>query len=101
MPIRSAVALLLASLVSLPCQAKDAKVGQASLVLTAPTGQCELDPMQAGDARMLKTTEDMFSTRCRQPAVGVLCRLQAAHRLARGQTAARRLRAISNGDFHA
>jgi hypothetical protein len=61
MPIRSAVALLLASLVSLPCQAKDVKVGQASLVLPAPTGQCELDPKQAGDARMLKTTEDMLT----------------------------------------
>jgi hypothetical protein len=61
MPTRPAVALLIASLLGLPCLAKDAKVGQASITLTVPSGQCELDPQQAGDARLLQVTEKMLS----------------------------------------
>ena len=57
MSIRPAVAFLLASLFSLPCQAKEAKIGEASITLTVPAGQCELDPKQPGDARMLQVTE--------------------------------------------
>jgi hypothetical protein len=54
MSIRPAVVLLLASLFSLPCLAKDAKVGQVSIALTAPPGQCELDPGQPSDAGTLQ-----------------------------------------------
>ena len=54
---RPAAAFLLASLVSLPCHAKEAKIGEASVTLTTPSGQCELDPKQPGDARMLEVTE--------------------------------------------
>src|ERR1700704_3483662 len=54
MPIRPAVVLLLASLLGLPCLAKDAKVGQTSITLTAPPGQCELDPGQPSDASTLQ-----------------------------------------------
>lgn len=55
MPIRLvAAALLFASLVGPPCLAKDAKVGQTSITLTAPPGQCELDASQPGDARTLQ-----------------------------------------------
>ena len=64
---RPAVAFLLASLVSLPCQAKEAKIGEATVTLTTPTGQCELDPTQPGDARMLQVTGRAISesaTRC-------------------------------------
>jgi hypothetical protein len=61
MPIRPALALLLASLLGLPCLAKDAKVGQISITLTAPPGQCELDPGQPGDARIQQITESMLA----------------------------------------
>jgi hypothetical protein len=61
MSIRPAVALLLASLLSLPCLAKDAKVGQTSITLTAPPGQCELDPGQPSDARILQITESTLA----------------------------------------
>jgi hypothetical protein len=61
MPIRPASLLLLASLLSFPCLAKDAKVGEASITLTAPPGQCELDAKLPGDAGMLKTTEDTLT----------------------------------------
>ncbi len=53
---RPAAAFLLASLVSLPCQAKEARIGEAAVTLTTPAGQCELDPTQPGDARMLEVT---------------------------------------------
>jgi hypothetical protein len=56
MSIRLAVALL-ASLISVPCFAKEATVGQTAITLTTPTGQCELDPKQPSDARMLQITE--------------------------------------------
>jgi len=61
MSIRPAVFLLLASLLGLPCLAKDAKVGQTSVTLTAPSGQCELDPGQPSDARMLQITESTLA----------------------------------------
>ena len=61
MSIRPAVILLLASLLGLPCLAKDAKVGQTSVTLTAPSGQCELDPGQPSDARMLQITESTLA----------------------------------------
>ena len=62
MSIRPAVILLLASLLGLPCLAKDAKVGQTSVTLTAPSGQCELDPGQPSDARMLQITESTLAS---------------------------------------
>jgi len=62
MSIRPAVAFLLASLLSLPSSAKDATVGQVSIALTAPPGQCELDPKQAGDARMLQTVQEAIGS---------------------------------------
>ena len=62
MSIRPAVFLLLASLLGLPCLAKDAKVGQTSVTLTAPSGQCELDPGQPSDARMLQITESTLAS---------------------------------------
>ena len=63
MSIRPAVILLLlASLLGLPCLAKDAKVGQTSITLTAPSGQCELDPGQPSDARMLQITESTLAS---------------------------------------
>ena len=58
---RPAAAFLLASLVSLPCHAKEAKIGEAAVTLTTPAGQCELDPKQPGDARMLEVTERAIS----------------------------------------
>jgi len=61
MSIRPAVILLLALLLGLPCLAKDAKVGQTSVTLTAPSGQCELDPGQPSDARMLQITESTLA----------------------------------------
>jgi len=61
MPIRLAVALLVA-LVSLPCLAKEVSVGQASITLTTPSGQCELDPTQPGDAHMLQVTESTLAS---------------------------------------
>ena len=61
MSIRPALALLLASLLSFPCLAKDAKVGQTSITLTAPPGQCELDPRQPSDARLLQITESTLA----------------------------------------
>jgi len=60
MPIRLAVALLVA-LVSLPCLAKEASVGQTSITLTTPSGQCELDPNQPGDAARLQSTESALA----------------------------------------
>jgi hypothetical protein len=57
MTIRPAAAFLLASLVSVPCLAKEATIGEASITLTTPAGQCELDPKQPDDARTLQTTE--------------------------------------------
>ena len=63
MSIRPAVILLLlASLLGRPCLAKDAKVGQTSITLTAPSGQCELDPGQPSDARMLQITESTLAS---------------------------------------
>jgi hypothetical protein len=63
MSIRPAVILLLlASLLGRPCLAKDAKVGQTSVTLTAPSGQCELDPGQPSDARMLQITESTLAS---------------------------------------
>jgi len=62
MSIRPAVILLLASLLGLPCLAKDAKVGQTSVTLTAPSGQRELDPGQPSDARMLQITESTLAS---------------------------------------
>jgi hypothetical protein len=62
MSIRPAVILLLASLLGLPCLAKDAKVGQTSVTLTAPSGQCELDPGEPSDARMLQITESTLAS---------------------------------------
>jgi hypothetical protein len=62
MSIRPAVVLLLASLFGLPCLAKDTKVGQVSIALTVPAGQCELDPKQAGDARMLQTVREAIGS---------------------------------------
>jgi hypothetical protein len=63
MSIRPAVILLLlASILGLPCLAKDAKVGQTSVTLTAPSGQCELDPGQPSDARMLQITESTLAS---------------------------------------
>jgi hypothetical protein len=62
MSIRPAVILLLAWLLGLPCLAKDAKVGQTSVTLTAPSGQCELDPGQPSDARMLQITESTLAS---------------------------------------
>jgi hypothetical protein len=56
MPIRFAAALV-ACLAAAPCLAKEAMIGQTPVTLTPPTGQCELDASQPGDARMLKTTE--------------------------------------------
>jgi hypothetical protein len=62
MTIRSAaVACLLATLSSLPSRAGEVKLGAASITLTAPAGQCDLDPAQAGDARMLQITEKMLT----------------------------------------
>jgi len=55
MSIRMAIPLL-ALLASAPCFAKEVTVGQATLTLTTPDGQCELDPSQPGDARMLNIT---------------------------------------------
>jgi hypothetical protein len=57
MTTRPAVAFLFASLLSSPCLAKEVKVGEASITLTVPAGQCELDPKLPGDARMLQVTE--------------------------------------------
>lgn len=54
----AAVAFLLATLAGLsPCLAKDAKIGAVSIVLPTPAGQCELDPKQPSDARLLQVTE--------------------------------------------
>lgn len=50
----AAVAFLLASVLSLPCLAKDAKVGEVSITLTTPPGQCEMDPGQPSDAGTLQ-----------------------------------------------
>jgi hypothetical protein len=61
MPTRSAAVVLLAALLSLPCHAKEARVGEASLTLMTPAGQCELDPGKPGDARMLEITERAVS----------------------------------------
>jgi hypothetical protein len=62
MTIRTAAAaFLFASLLSMPCQAKEASIGEASVTLTTPSGQCELDPKQPGDARMLQATEGMLA----------------------------------------
>lgn len=51
------IAVLLASLAALPCAAKDTKIGQTSIILTVPTGQCELDRSQLADGRMLQGVE--------------------------------------------
>jgi hypothetical protein len=61
MPTRSAAVVLFASLLSLPCHGKEARVGEAALSLTTPAGQCELDPSKPGDARMLEVTERAVS----------------------------------------
>jgi hypothetical protein len=52
----AAATLLLVAAFSPASLAKDAKLGEASIALTTPAGQCELDPKQAGDARMLQIT---------------------------------------------
>ena len=38
----------------LPCSGKDVRVGETSVVLTAPPGQCELDSNQPADRSMLQ-----------------------------------------------
>src|SRR6185295_3233849 len=38
----------------LPCSGKDMRVGETSVVLTAPPGQCELDSNQPADRSMLQ-----------------------------------------------
>lgn len=62
MRTRPAVAFLLALLLSLPCDAKEARIGETALALTSPAGQCELDRGQPGDARMLEVTERAVSS---------------------------------------
>ena len=42
-------------------RAADAKVGQTSITLTTPSGQCELDRKNPGDARLLKSIEKAIS----------------------------------------
>lgn len=61
MPIRFAVAALVACLAGAPCLAKEVMIGQTPVTLTPPSGQCELDAGQPGDARMLQTTETALS----------------------------------------
>lgn len=50
-------AVLLGSLAALPCAAGVAKIGQTSITLTVPAGQCELDRSQPADGRMLLGVE--------------------------------------------
>ncbi len=56
MSIRIAV-LSLGFLLAAPCFAKEATIGQTSIALTAPAGQCELDRNQPSDAARLEVTE--------------------------------------------
>jgi hypothetical protein len=61
MPIRFAAAALVFCLAATPCRAGETTIGRTAVALTAPAGQCELEPGLPGDARMLQTTETALS----------------------------------------
>lgn len=59
--MRRSIVLLLALTLSTPALGKDARIGQATVKLTAPAGQCELDETKAGEANIIRTVEGLLA----------------------------------------